>query len=208
MSKLRKMKWFDWAICAVLLTLAAGPIFGQTARTTGPESGSGSAAAGGGTQYTEGATDATITGTAVLWEDTSDTLRPVSAAKPLPVNVISGAGFDCSGAAIYSTNTNGNTELVAISGSTTIYVCGFSLATSSSTAVSVRLVKGTGTACATNEASVTPTYVLQAPASVGPTGIVVPPSGHTGLKTAAGDALCIETNAAQTVQAIVWYAQF
>ena len=47
---------------------------------------------GGGTEYTEGATDATITGSAILWEDTADTLRPVSAAKPLPVNIISGAG--------------------------------------------------------------------------------------------------------------------
>lgn len=40
---------------------------------------------GDGTQYTEGDTDASITGTAMLWEDTSDTLRAVSAAKPLPV---------------------------------------------------------------------------------------------------------------------------
>ena len=47
---------------------------------------------GGGTEYTEGAIDATITGSAILWEDTADTLRPVSAAKPLPVNIISGAG--------------------------------------------------------------------------------------------------------------------
>ncbi len=37
------------------------------------------------TQYTEGDTDATVTGTAILWEDTGDTLRTVSAAKPLPV---------------------------------------------------------------------------------------------------------------------------
>ena len=44
---------------------------------------------GGGTQYTEADTDSSITGTAILWEDTSDTLRAVSAAKPLPVNVIS-----------------------------------------------------------------------------------------------------------------------
>jgi hypothetical protein len=44
---------------------------------------------GGGIQYTEGDTDASITGTALLWEDTSDTLRPVSAAKPLPVAIIS-----------------------------------------------------------------------------------------------------------------------
>lgn len=45
-----------------------------------------------GVQYTEGDVDATITGTAILWEDTSDTLRAVSAAKPLPVTVISGGG--------------------------------------------------------------------------------------------------------------------
>ena len=45
---------------------------------------------GGGVQYIEGDTDATITGTALLWEDTADTLRAASAAKPLPVQVISG----------------------------------------------------------------------------------------------------------------------
>lgn len=43
-----------------------------------------------GTEYTEGDIDTTITGTALLWEDTSDTLRVPSAAKPLPVQVISG----------------------------------------------------------------------------------------------------------------------
>lgn len=41
---------------------------------------------GGGTEYTEGATDASITGGAIMWEDTGDTLRAVSASKPLPVN--------------------------------------------------------------------------------------------------------------------------
>lgn len=43
-----------------------------------------------GTEYTEGDTDASISGGAILWEDTSDTLRAVSAAKPLPVNVVAG----------------------------------------------------------------------------------------------------------------------
>lgn len=47
---------------------------------------------GGGTQYTEGDTDASVTGTAVMWEDSADTLRVASAAKPLPVAIISGAG--------------------------------------------------------------------------------------------------------------------
>lgn len=41
--------------------------------------------------YTEGDTDASIDGVPILWEDTSDTLRPASAAKPLPVNIISGS---------------------------------------------------------------------------------------------------------------------
>lgn len=49
-------------------------------------------AGGGGTEYAEGDADASITGTAVLWEDAADTLRPVSAAKPLPVAVVSGGG--------------------------------------------------------------------------------------------------------------------
>lgn len=42
---------------------------------------------GGGTQYAEGSTQATITGTAILWEDTSDVVRAVSSSKPLPVDV-------------------------------------------------------------------------------------------------------------------------
>ena len=46
---------------------------------------------GGGAQYTEGDADATVTGTAVMWEDTSDTLRAVSEAKPLPVNIVAGS---------------------------------------------------------------------------------------------------------------------
>jgi hypothetical protein len=46
---------------------------------------------GGGTQYTEADTDTTITGTAVMWEDGSDTLRAVSAAKPLPVSDAGGS---------------------------------------------------------------------------------------------------------------------
>lgn len=42
-----------------------------------------------GTEYTEGATDSTITGTALMWEDTLDTLRAASATYPLPVEQMS-----------------------------------------------------------------------------------------------------------------------
>lgn len=48
---------------------------------------------GGGTQYNEGDTDASITGTAILWEDGSDTLRAVSASKPLPVGDAGGVSL-------------------------------------------------------------------------------------------------------------------
>lgn len=48
-------------------------------------------AVGGGTQYTEGDTDASITGTAILWEDAADTLTAVSASKPLPISDAGGA---------------------------------------------------------------------------------------------------------------------
>lgn len=44
-------------------------------------------AAGAGTQYTEGDINASITGGAMMWEDTGDTLRVVSSAKPLPVDI-------------------------------------------------------------------------------------------------------------------------
>ena len=50
---------------------------------------SGSISSSGITQYTEGDIDASITGTAVMWEDAANTLRSVSAAKPMPVSMAS-----------------------------------------------------------------------------------------------------------------------
>lgn len=44
---------------------------------------------GGGTQYTQGDTDSTITGTAIMFEASDDTLDVVSDSNPLPVNIIS-----------------------------------------------------------------------------------------------------------------------
>jgi len=41
--------------------------------------------------YTEAETDASIDGIPILWEDAADTLRAASAAKPLPVNIITGS---------------------------------------------------------------------------------------------------------------------
>lgn len=56
-------------------------------RVTGSAGGSDGSRASGGTQYTEGAVDATITGTAVMWEGDNDTLQPISKDTPLPVAI-------------------------------------------------------------------------------------------------------------------------
>ena len=71
---------------------------------------------GGGTQYTEADTDASITGTAIMWEDGSDTLRSVSAAKPLPVNIISGAGSGGTAIQDDTAFTVGTTNLTPVGG--------------------------------------------------------------------------------------------
>lgn len=71
---------------------------------------------GGGTQYTEGDTDASITGTAILWEDGSNTLRAASSAKPFPVEIIAGAGSGGTAAADDADFTAGTTSATPIMG--------------------------------------------------------------------------------------------
>lgn len=56
--------------------------------------------ASSGTEYTEGDVDASITGTAVMWEDAGDTLRPVSVTKPLPVSVPDPISVDDNGGSL------------------------------------------------------------------------------------------------------------
>lgn len=107
----------------------------------------------------------------------------------------------CGSVAIYDASTSGNTELVALASSQTVYVCGYTIFTPGS--VSVRLVTGTGSACATDEASVTPIWQFTAQS-----GVVDNSPIYRGLKSAVSSALCIETSGAVAVQAIVYYTQF
>ena len=73
--------------------------------------------AGGGTQYTEGDTDASITGTAVIWEDASDTLVAASDTKPLPVQqahlTAATDAVAASGVAAHDAAASGNPVLAA-----------------------------------------------------------------------------------------------
>jgi hypothetical protein len=76
---------------------------------------------GGGTQYTEGDTDASITGTAMLWEDGSDTLRAVSAAKPLPVGDAGGSlTVDNSGTFAVQAAQSGTWNITNVSGTVSL----------------------------------------------------------------------------------------
>lgn len=59
------------------------------------------------TYYAEGSTQATITGTAILWEDASDVVRAVSIAKPLPTKIV--------GSSLTVSITTGNTTSSAFS---------------------------------------------------------------------------------------------
>lgn len=66
---------------------------------------------GGGTQYTEGDTDATITGTVGMWEDAGNAIVATSASKPLPVEIIAGAGSGGTAAQDNSAFTGGTTNV-------------------------------------------------------------------------------------------------
>ena len=72
------------------------------------------ASLGGGTQYADGATAATPTGTQINWND-AGTQRAVSAAKPLPVT----ASIDTTGLATSAGQTTGNSSLSSIDGKIT-----------------------------------------------------------------------------------------
>lgn len=108
----------------------------------------------------------------------------------------------CDNTAIYDASTNGSTQLVALTSSQTIYVCGYSFGVGG-TATNVKLVYGTGSNCATGATNITPAYQLAANG-----GIVDRAPYYNGMKTAASNALCINASAANAVQAVVYYTKY
>jgi hypothetical protein len=104
-----------------------------------------------------------------------------------------------------STATSGNVELVAISGSTIVYVCGFDVVSQAD--VSVQFVSGTGTACATGETDKTGLYPLVAASGAGLRGLARSNGGAPQFKGAAGEAMCIELSGAVQVDGLLTYVQ-
>lgn len=110
---------------------------------------------------------------------------------------IGGATY-CNKSVIYDASTNGATQLIAAGAN--IQICGFVFFAGGT--VSVDLIRGTGTNCATNPVKLTPAFPLTAQ-----TGLSDPSPFFRGMGAPVNTEVCINTNAGVAVQAIVYYAQ-
>ncbi len=120
----------------------------------------------------------------------SDPCQDVSAIKSSVAIAVSGAG------------TN---QLVALSGSTVVYICGVSMTVSGTTTPSALLEYGTGASCGSGTTSLTGAYV-------GSTGtiptIINYSGGSTVMKTPSGNAVCIVTaGTGPSAQGVLSYVQ-
>lgn len=99
-----------------------------------------------------------------------------------------------------------NTQMVALSGSTVIYVCNLTIQ-GTGAAGTVKVVYGTGTACATG----TTTLVTPWTTAVGTTipAFIGGGASSSVMQTAAGNALClVMATTSATANYFVSYAQF
>lgn len=110
------------------------------------------------------------------------------------------AQVDCTQSVIYDTNTSGSTKLVTGNATNRIFICGYNLWAAGT--ATVKLVTGTGTACATNEVAITPAYSMTTQ-----TGVPDSSPFWRGLTAQPGLDLCIKTSAGVAIQAIVYYNQ-
>ena len=115
--------------------------------------------------------------------------------------------LNCDGYA-FDRSTTSDVQLVAISGSTTVYVCGYVVSGESSTASDVNLRWATASNCTTGATNLTPPITVQAAASTGPIGLSVMTPGFIGLNTGASHNLCVHRSAVQQSEIQVWYTQF
>lgn len=178
----------------------------------------GTGAQGAGTPRMTVATDtATVAGSTVALMGVSATGAAVPANAVYPgAQDASGNNIGdivCTASKIYDTNTSGNIELVALSGSKHIYICGYEMFAAGT--VNLSLVAGTGTACASAISGTPSTGSVATPAILTPawqfttqTGKVSAYPSHGWLIDAgSGNALCLKTSAGVAAQVQVFYSQ-
>jgi hypothetical protein len=100
---------------------------------------------------------------------------------------------------VISTASSGNVELVAISGTTVVTVCGFNVVATG--AVAVQMISGTGSACATGETNKTGAMPFAANGGIN-TGF-----GNKIFSGAAGEAVCVELSGAVQIDGVMTYVQ-
>lgn len=119
----------------------------------------------------------------------------------------------CENSKIYDASTSGNTELVALSGTKHVYVCGYELLAAGT--VNLSLVAGTGTACASAASGTPSTGTSGASAALTPAWQFTTQTGKLSaypahgwlLDTGSANALCIKASGGVAAQAQVWYSQ-
>lgn len=108
----------------------------------------------------------------------------------------------CNSYAKYDSSTTGSTQIIALSGTTVTYICGYSIMVGG-TATNVKLVQGTGANCVTSPVDLTPAWQFTTNS-----GKVAYSSFYAGLNAPAGKATCVNASAANAVQVEIWYTQF
>lgn len=106
--------------------------------------------------------------------------------------------------------TAATTQLVALSGTATIYVCDFSITISQvvTTANTLKFVTGTGASCGTGTADLTGAYGSGGVTAAPPLFVTSASTGTT-FRTPAGNALCVTTTIGATAffTGVVTYIQ-
>jgi len=144
-------------------------------------------------------------GTPASWGIAATAAAPPANAVYISANASGATGgllkgiIGCDLKATYDGTATGNTELVALTSGRGVYVCGYSILAGGT--VNVKLISGTGTACASGSANLTPAFQLTAQ-----TGLVDGSPFWRGLKTPTAEALCINASGSTAVQAIVYYS--
>lgn len=158
---------------------------------------------GGSSTANQGTAAAASGGWPVKITDGVDTAN-VTAGGALEISLSTTDPCQSSGTAKSSVaiSATADAELVAISGSTVIYVCGFSANAAGGTAPSFRFVYGTGATCATGLTALTGAYLQSLNGTVNYT------PGATAFKTPAGNALCIDVGGTTPdIRGVISYVQ-
>jgi hypothetical protein len=110
--------------------------------------------------------------------------------------------INCQSQAVVSEATSGNNEIVALTASERIYVCGYMLVGAG--AVDVQWVYGTGSDCGTSETDLTGLMTIAAAGG----GMADASPFWRGLAPATGNALCLELSGNVQVSGWVSYTKF